>query len=122
MKKPINEGDLGIGDDLVLVHHVIEAISDKMRDKLLEVPEDERNLQDAIDNNKAHTAAVLASYAAINMIHDAIHDLLLTPSTKAIKDKDVRDIVRNHVPYTIQQGVLSDADKKTVERILEKKY
>lgn len=136
MRKPFSkkedvEVDFGTSRDMVVVHHLIEAIDDMGLEFVSDL-----GLQDYIDpdthglrlNKLAKdkvdpkTAAMLGAASASMRLHDAIHNLLTPhPSLHDIKDERTRKEALDHVPYLIQHDAVDKEVKEELKKTLELK-
>jgi len=129
MNKPQPE-EIETGTDVIVLHHVAEALSKKYKDRIFEelpdadtVMEQYSGYEDALNNGVSIEAiSIMAGYAANEMLHDAIHDVMRANdvSLDCIKDDEVRELAEDHVPNA--WDVLPESSKQELRDILGVDY
>lgn len=133
MRKPnpnINP-ELGFSDDLLWSHHIVETMSDTLMDMLDNADDFEPPVvgddspQDLLDAGmSAKTLATYTSLMAVEVVHDAIHDMMNTEgrlSIDAIEDRGFRRTVKAHEPRIMSSDKMPQSTKDEINRVLGRK-
>lgn len=131
MRKPQPTSVFGdVSDDLVIVHHLVEALDDAGLEFIKE-----NDLQKYIDSDSftvnikqveadglgESVASLLGGAAAAMRVHWAIHDLMNEPDLRKIKNDRTREVALDHVPYAIEADDIPQEIKDKLNKVLRRK-
>lgn len=134
MRKPnpnINP-EFGFSNDLLWSHHIVEAMSDKLMSILddaddFDSPIDigETGPQELMNNGMSvNTLITYTSLMAVEVVHDAIHDMMGTEgrlTVDTIEDRGFRKVVKAHEPRIMDSEKVPQEIKDEVNRVLGRK-
>lgn len=129
MRKPQpQEDDFGLDDNVVRIHHIIEAEEDSLRE-IVEAEGLEDHIIDGeftpedMNDLPVHQAALLSTYAMVMILHGAVHNIMEHESLDAIEDDELKRVAMNHVPRLVQDkhNKVPQGAKDLLEKILDRK-